>query len=509
MKQSLLQRITELFFCIIVTLVLLPFSMYQTAAASVPIPKFVVAPSDFKAVLGSNATVTFTWNDNSNNEEYYRIQYKTNNNNNYDDLVFAYADETTKTFTFPTYMFASQPFTFRIQGYNTSYGYSSNSIEVTVSLLEPLKPELQVSLNPDQSVQLSWTESTPERVDYYRVKRKTAGELYSNISVVNSTQNGYTDKTVTPGTYSYTIETIGFIGSSLSTEKTITVSLASKPQAPSNLAVTLSGNAVHLTWSDHSENETGFYIERQQHGSGYSPITTTPSNTTYYDDTSLTKGETYTYRVYSSNSSGNSGYSNLASIYIPNSDQQPNQIYMLDYFSANSWAVEELQKAEEYSLVTNKVLTNLQQDITREEFCSIAVLLYQALTSEQVTPSLTNPFKDTSDMYVLEAFKLGIVKGITDDRFAPNSSISRQEICIMLYRALNAAKPNMDFNVSGVNKFADEHLIADWAINEVRYVAKHNIMKGIGNNTINPLEYTSREEGIVFVKRTYESFVNK
>lgn len=181
----------------------------------------------------------------------------------------------------------------------------------------------------------------------------------------------------------------------------------------------------------------------------------------------------------------------------------------VDYMSASSWAVSELEIAEGMNLFTDKVKTNLKQDITREEFCGIAVKLYEKLSGKQALPCTVNPFADTSDIDVLKAYELDIVKGVSADRFAPASKISRQEICVMITRALKAAKPNLTFTVTDYDRFDDENKIASWAINEVRFANKNNIMKGVGGNTINPLGQTSREQGVILIKRTYENFLNQ
>jgi hypothetical protein len=79
----------------------------------------------------------------------------------------------------------------------------------------------------------------------------------------------------------------------------------------------------------------------------------------------------------------------------------------------------------------------------------------------------------------------------------------------MITRALKAAKPNLTFTVTDYDRFDDENKIASWAINEVRFANKNNIMKGVGGNTINPLGQTSREQGVILIKRTYENFLNQ
>ncbi|MGE5474927.1 MAG: cadherin-like beta sandwich domain-containing protein [Ignavibacteriales bacterium] len=178
----------------------------------------------------------------------------------------------------------------------------------------------------------------------------------------------------------------------------------------------------------------------------------------------------------------------------------------IDYSSASDWAVSEIEEAEKDKLITDRVKDNFQRDITREEFCGLAVKLYEALSGESTSASGNNPFKDTSDTEVIKAVNLGIVKGVAANTFAPNNNITRQEICVMLYRAIKLARPSIDFDTTGVSKFADENKIASWAIEDVRFMSKHGIMKGTGNNSINPLSNTTREQAVVLIKRTFEEF---
>jgi hypothetical protein len=88
------------------------------------------------------------------------------------------------------------------------------------------------------------------------------------------------------------------------------------PAAPTNLTADLVGNSgqVNLTWTDNSNNETGFQVERSPDGSHWAVLTTqVPANTTTYRDSSAVKGQTYYYRVAAYNSVGLSAYSNVAS----------------------------------------------------------------------------------------------------------------------------------------------------------------------------------------------------
>lgn len=91
------------------------------------------------------------------------------------------------------------------------------------------------------------------------------------------------------------------------------------PQAPASLSGVLVNGQVNLTWVDNSTNELGFKIERKLSGGNYSALNTIAINSTSYSDLSISTGQTYTYRVYAYNATGNStAFSNEYSISIPN-----------------------------------------------------------------------------------------------------------------------------------------------------------------------------------------------
>lgn len=85
------------------------------------------------------------------------------------------------------------------------------------------------------------------------------------------------------------------------------------PEAPSSLSATgVSSSQINLSWTDNSNDETGFKVERKTTGS-FAQIAALGSNITSFSDTGLTASTIYTYRVLSYNSAGNSSYSNEAS----------------------------------------------------------------------------------------------------------------------------------------------------------------------------------------------------
>jgi hypothetical protein len=90
-----------------------------------------------------------------------------------------------------------------------------------------------------------------------------------------------------------------------------TTQAATVPIAPPSLSATaLTGKKIKLQWTDASDNETSFIVQRSTNGgSSWTWSTTLAKNTAnntvmYYTNNGLTVGKTYTYRVGASNSAG-------------------------------------------------------------------------------------------------------------------------------------------------------------------------------------------------------------
>ncbi|RJQ22793.1 MAG: fibronectin type III domain-containing protein [Nitrospiraceae bacterium] len=86
------------------------------------------------------------------------------------------------------------------------------------------------------------------------------------------------------------------------------------PNAPAGLtAIVVSSSQINLSWTDNSNNEAGFKIERKAGiGGTYTQIASVGADVTAYPDTGLTAGTAYYYRVRAYNSFGDSAYSNEA-----------------------------------------------------------------------------------------------------------------------------------------------------------------------------------------------------
>jgi len=68
---------------------------------------------------------------------------------------------------------------------------------------------------------------------------------------------------------------------------------------PTKLDAVTGMGVVSLSWDDNSTDETGFYIERKEKGPdhSYAWVGTATTGSTNYDDTTITGGESYYYRI--------------------------------------------------------------------------------------------------------------------------------------------------------------------------------------------------------------------
>ena len=78
----------------------------------------------------------------------------------------------------------------------------------------------------------------------------------------------------------------------------------------------MSQTQINLSWTDNSNNEQGFKIERCT-GNGcnnFAEIAQVGPNVSSFSNTGLTRNTRYRYRVRAFNGGGNSGYSNIITV---------------------------------------------------------------------------------------------------------------------------------------------------------------------------------------------------
>lgn len=74
----------------------------------------------------------------------------------------------------------------------------------------------------------------------------------------------------------------------------------------------------------------------------------------------------------------------------------------------------------------------------------------------------------------------------------------------MLTRTVQAVKPSLSLDAAGTPPFADDLLISSFAKESVYFMAKHEIIKGVGGNKFAPRNTTAAEDAAGYANATRE-----
>ena len=194
------------------------------------------------------------------------------------------------------------------------YGYNLIIKFVTYKENEPSAPSnLTATATSCNNVNLSWSDNSNNESGF-KIERKESGSTYSEIATVPANTTTYADTTVqAQKTYYYRVRAYNAYGNSSYTNEVnvTTPACGTIPNKPTNLSASaLSTTEIKLTWSDNSDNEDGFKLERKEEDGTYAEIKTLSANTISYTDTGLKPNTKYYYRIRAYNSVGYSDYSN-------------------------------------------------------------------------------------------------------------------------------------------------------------------------------------------------------
>ncbi len=179
--------------------------------------------------------------------------------------------------------------------------------------------------------------------------------------------------------------------------------------------------------------------------------------------------------------------------------------------TASEWALDEIVLAKKAYLNRGLFDKDYKGNATRAEFADFSMRMYKKLMEtvkmKEADPNRKANFTDidAKQVYIPEAYSYGVINGISDDTFAPDNNLSREQLCTMLYNVVQSdisynsrkrLKPEFKQNYSDIDE------ISPWAKNAVRFMNHNGVILG-SDNKLNPKGKVTRQEAILMGYRLY------
>ena len=182
----------------------------------------------------------------------------------------------------------------------------------------------------------------------------------------------------------------------------------------------------------------------------------------------------------------------------------------------SAWAQADIVAAQAAGLMPSSLESlSARGEITRAEFCGVAVNAYKTISGKAVFASGKQPFRDCDDPNVTAAYELGLISGRGDGYFDPDSSIERQDLCVMLYNILDATGVDAP-EIAGaacIEDYPDVLQIKDYAQDAVVTMVDYAVVNGISaendSTLLSPSGTATREQALIMANRFCDTFADK
>ncbi len=99
-----------------------------------------------------------------------------------------------------------------------------------------------------------------------------------------------------------------------------------------------------------------------------------------------------------------------------------------------------------------------------------------------------------------------IVSGVSENKFAPDEDITREQMALIIYRFAK----NQGYNVSDVadiSNFADKDDVSDWALDALKWANKTELVNGTSKTTLSPKTVATRAQVAKVLMRFCENII--
>lgn len=231
----------------------------------------------------------------------------------------------------------------------------------------PAPPAALVATKQSKSeIALIWSDESDNETGFEVQRRKNGATEFSVVAQLSTDIEAYTDAGLDPATrYFYRVRALGATSASAYSNQAndSTDYDANLPLPPLSLQATvMSQTEVDLTWEDHSNNETGFKVQRSTDGIVYSTVGTVGEDVEAYNDENALLATHYYYRILAFNDAGNALlYSDVVEATTTGMNEAPVMDDLADVVTCNSNDIQDIAisgvapGAESYQTVTLSV----------------------------------------------------------------------------------------------------------------------------------------------------------
>ena len=254
------------------------------------------APSNLAAVAVSSKQVNLSWKDNSNRELGFEIERSTTSETaGFSKLgevaanVISYTDANPPANTYSYYRVRAKLTATTFSGYSNVV-YAFPPVAPTISKIE-VKGTNWIAITFK-------VQGGKENGNVVIQRRQGQGGAWSTIGSFDSNLTFYDDQTVPLDNTEYCYRVSWTGAPNEFSNIACATTLSSPPNPPTNLsAVAVSSSQINLSWTDASNNESGFEVFRSTDNTNFSKIADVGANATTYANTGLNASTRYYYYV--------------------------------------------------------------------------------------------------------------------------------------------------------------------------------------------------------------------
>ena len=170
--------------------------------------------------------------------------------------------------------------------------------------------------------------------------------------------------------------------------------------------------------------------------------------------------------------------------------------------NASAWAVSSMEYAYEKGIVTETELQKATAPMSRKEFCGVVMGFLESVTGEERKATVATPFSDCDDPMVIAAYEAGVIGGIAPGVFAPNSTLTREQMAIMIARTLKVCDLDLTENAKK-NPFTDTAELYESSNRYIDQLYGTEIINGYEDGTFGPFRKMTVQEAVLSFVRAH------